>query len=279
MKRSVETANIRASFDVRTGSLIELYSKKSQWNIIKRERLGQSWKMMIPLFEKRNNNPFGHAQIKKPACTFTDQSIAFKWSTIVSEFGGGHNVTITTKCQAVGQQLVFSMNIVNQDTFVIENVYYPYIGDLHRPEKSNKLQFMHGAYSGMREYEMYPRFPNPVGTHSVDFPTLPVSPSFCNPPMYPFGLVCDDQNNGLYMGIAQRRMGATTWHAEALPGWRSSNEFKLFEEDTFEGKDVYTRFSVGHLPFVQPGETFDLLSFGMEAYQGDWTHGMNALGC
>lgn len=275
MKKTVETTNIRASFDVETGSLIELYSKISHWNIIKRERLGQSWKVMIPLFEKRNNNALSIAQPKKPECTYTDQAIEFKWSTIVSEFGGEHNVTIITKCQAIGQQLVFSMNIVNHDTVVIENVYYPYIGDLHRPEKSNKLQFMHGSYSGMRECEMYPRFPNPVGTHSVDFPTLTVSPAFANPPMYPFGLICDEQKNGLYIGIAERRIEAATWHAEALPGWRSSNEFKLFEEDTFEGKDVYTRFSVGHLPFIQPGETFDLLSFGIEAYQGDWTNGVD----
>jgi hypothetical protein len=275
MKKSIETTNLRASFDTETGSLIELYSKVSQWDIIKREKLGQSWKMMIPLHEKRNNNALNNAQPVKPECISTDKSIEFKWSSVVSEFGGEHDVTIITKCEAVGQQLVFGMNIANHDYVVIENVYYPYLGDLYRPDHCGKLQFMHGSYSGMKEYEMYPRFPNPVGTHSVDFPTLTVGASAANPPMYPFGLICDDKENGLYIGIAERRIEAVTWHAEALPGWRSSNEFKLFEEDTFEGKDVHTRFSVGHLPYVQPGETFNLLSFGMEAYLGDWTHGVD----
>jgi len=39
------------------------------------------------------------------------------------------------------------------------------------------------------------------------------------------------------------------------------------------GQDVFYRFGMGHLPFVAPGEAFDVLPMALEAYKGDWAEG------
>ena len=75
------------------------------------------------------------------------------------------------------------------------------------------MKFEHGSYIAMKTYSMYPIFPNCQGTHSVDYPTLCVE-DHINPPMNPFGLISDNNGNGLYLGVAERRMEAATWHAE-----------------------------------------------------------------
>lgn len=266
----LETKSLVLKFNESNGSLIGIYSKCSDWHVMNREHLGLSWRLMLPLEGKRNNNAWGHQQKEAPICEYDDKHVKFTWGHIHSEFGGKHHITITTICEIVDDQAVFKMNIKNDDRVSVENVYYPYIGDLHRPKDCKKFEFMHGGYTGMKTYEMYPTFTNPIGTHSVDYPTLTVSNNHSNPPMYPYGLAADENGNGLYIGIAEKSIQAAAWHAEAHPGWENSNDFRVFHEDYAFGKDVFTRFAVGHLPFVTPGTEFDLLSFGLEGYKGDW---------
>lgn len=268
----LETSRIRLDFDSSNGSLVGIYSKLSQWNVIKRPYLGLSWRLMIPLEGRRNNNAWGHLQPIPPKCTCTDHSISFEWEEITSEYGGRHEIAVRTVCCIEHDQPVFHMQIDNRDCHVVENVYYPYIGDLYRPEGCKNFYFEHGAYCDMKRYEMYPTFPNQAGTHSTDYPTLCVE-DHINPPMNPFGLISDDNGNGFYLGVAERRMETVTWYGEYLPGWSNSDDFRVFDEDCIGDKDCYIRFAVGHLPFVAPGTQFDLLPFSMDCYQGNWNVG------
>lgn len=269
---NLETTSLVLGFNKANGSLENVYSKVSDWYILNRPQLALSWRLMIPIDQKRNNNAWGHEQKKAPIYTVTENSVTFVWDKITSEFGNEHDITITTVCEIEHDQAVFKMNIKNNSEVFVENVYYPYLGDLHRPEGCAEFSFQHGAYTGMKRYELYPKFPNPVGTHSVDFPTLSVE-DHINPPMYPFGLVSDEKGNGLYFGITERRIEAVSWHAEYHPGWRNSNDFRVFDEDYFGNKDIYTRFAVGHLPFVAPKNEFNLLPFGIKGYKGNWNVG------
>ncbi len=269
---SLETTNLRLEFDRESGSLRRLYSKVSDWDIIQRPHLAQSWRMMLPLENKRNNEAWGSEQKEPPKCQYDGARISFTWDRITSRSGITHPIRVQTTCKIEKDQAVFLMRIENRDSCIIENVFYPYIGDLHRPHGCERFSFQHGNYISMREYEMYPTFENQHGTHSVDYPTI-CPEDHMTPPMNPFGLISDNNGNGLYIGVASRRLEAATWHAEYLPGWCDSNAFRTFDGDQFEGKDVYIRFAVGHLPFVAPHTEFELLPFSMEAYQGSWYTG------
>lgn len=266
---SLETSNLRLDFNQENGALVGLYSKLSNWNIIKRAKLAQSWRIMIPLENRRNNEAWGSQQNTVPICKYNSQKVSFTWNTIRSQFGGEYNISIVTTCEIENDQAVFRMHIDNHDCCMVENVFYPYIGDLYRPTGCQRFSFQHGGYCGMTEYEIYPIFPNCHGTHSVDYPTI-CPEDFVTPPMNPFGLISDNNGNGLYIGIAERRMEAATWHAEYLPGWCDSNSSRTSDGDSIGGKDAHIRFAVGHLPFVAPNTSFDLLPFSMEAYVGNW---------
>jgi len=271
---NLETKTLTLSFDETTGSLISVYAKPSAWFVLKRAHLGLSWRFMLPLDGKRNNNAWGHLQKTEPICTCTDTSVKFHWPQIDSEFGGTHNIAVTTECRIVDDQAVFYMHIDNQDSVFVENVFYPYLGDLYRPDGARSFRWYKGGYFNTNDTEIWPTFPNYPGTHSVETPTI-YSHGADGPPFNPFCLFADEKGNGFYLGAAERRVEATIWHGEALPGWRNSNDYRLFTEDSFEGKDVFARFCVGHLPFVAPGTSFDVLPFGMEAYTGSWADGTN----
>jgi hypothetical protein len=58
----LETNSLVISFDESNGSLISLHSKLSNWPILDREQLGLSWRLMLPLEGRRNNNAWGHLQ-------------------------------------------------------------------------------------------------------------------------------------------------------------------------------------------------------------------------
>ncbi len=268
----IETENLRLEFDGENGSLTGIFSKKSNWNVIKRPHLGLSWRMMIPVEGRRNNEAWGHEQEKAPLCESGEDFVKFTWEEISSRFGGTHLIKVETECRIENGQPIFRMHIDNKSSHMVENVYYPYIGDLYRPNNARKFKFEHGSYCGMKEYELYPLFPNCAGTHSVDYPTLCVE-DHINPPMNPFGLISDDCGNGLYLGVAERRIEPVTWHGEYLPGWANSNDFRVFEQDKVGDKDTYVRFAVGHLPFVMPGTEFELLPFAMDSYKGKWSVG------
>ena len=269
---TLETASMRLAFDEGSGSLVSVYSKVSDWYVLNREHLALSWRMMVPLEGKRNNNAWGHLQTLAPVCTRGADFIRFHWAQAETEFGGVLPIEVTTECRIKDGQAVFSMHIENRSDMFVENVYYPYLGDLHRPAAAEAFEWHHGRYSRMESTPLWPSFPNFPGTHSVDVPTV-YGAGADGPPYNPFCLFADECGNGLYIGAAERRIESAIWHLEAHPGWRNAMDDRLFTEDTADGKDVFVRFAVGHVPFVAPGASFDMLPFGMEAYKGGWAEG------
>ncbi len=263
----LENGNTALTFD-QNGSLAGVYSKVSDWHILDRQQLALSWRLMLPLDGRRNNNAWGHMQ-KQPRCEQSQDKLVFTWDKIASEYGGEHDISVTTTCEIVVEQAIFSMKIANNADCVVENVYYPYLGDLHRPIDCAEFGFSHGNYCAMQTHSLYPTFHNYPGTHGTDYPTMCVE-GYINPPMYPFGVAADEKGNSLYFGVTQRRLEAVTWHAELHPGWINALDFRAIDEDSFDGLDVFTRFTVGHLPFVMPKSEFELLPFAMQCYVGDW---------
>ena len=270
----LETPTLKLAFDADTGSLVSIYSKVSDWYVFNRPNLALSWRLMLPLEAegRRNNNAWGNLQTKAPVCETGADFVRFHWASIQSEFGGTHNIAVTTECVLEHDQAVFKMHLENNDKVFVENVYYPYIGDLHRPQDAKKFEFIHGGYFATRSSELWPHFQNSCGTHSVDYPTLAIEGD-SNPPMYPFALAADDAGNGICFAMAERRMETATWYIEAMPGHRTSIDSRLFDADTEGNHEVQARFCLGHLPFVAPGHSFDVLPLSMDAYQGEWAVG------
>lgn len=84
----LETESLRLSFHETTGALIHLESKKTGWVIHRREELGLSWRMLIPVNEEMRNNPvYGEQQILSRVLQ-KEKEITFVWEKIQSQAGG-----------------------------------------------------------------------------------------------------------------------------------------------------------------------------------------------
>jgi len=265
----LESNTLKLTFDTGTGSLVGVYSKVSDWKLLDRPWLGLSFRLMLPLEGRRNNNVWGHEQ-GKPDCNICENKIEFAWKKVHSEHGGEHNISILTTCEIVGEQAVFRMHIDNNDTVTVENVYYPYFGDMHRPNGCSEYSFCYGGYAHLEKFTLFPTFANMKGYWGVEVPTIMPSMSRYNPPLFPIGIFEDDQHNGFYISSADNRIECASWQAELHPGNSDSVGRITPSEDTLGGKDVFIRFAATHMPFVLPGKSFDLIPFGIEAYKGDW---------
>jgi hypothetical protein len=167
------------------------------------------------------------------------------------------------------------MKIYKNDFVFVENVYYPYLGDIRRPKDCKKLALMRSGYCEMNEYSLYPTFPNIRGYYGDDFPAI-LPGSITTPPLHPFALIEDNNGNGLYIGVTERRIEATTLMAELHPGYLEAMTNRVPDDDTIGKWDVFTHFSPVHFPYIVPGSSFETLPFGLEAYKGNWNTG---IGC
>jgi len=266
----LETQDLRLTFDD-MGSLIEVYSKPSDWYLLNRAHLGLSFRMMLPLEGRRNNNVWGHKQKKPPSCRSSKDSVEFTWDTVESEYGGVHNIKVRSLCEIVGGRAIFRMNIDNGDSVMVENVYYPYFGDMHRPAGCTNYNFMAGDFGNLEHYSLFPTFPNMRGYYGVETPVIiPMAIRYGTPPMHPIGIFADNSDNGFYISVAENRMECLNWQIELHPGYENSADQRVPEADTIDGKDVSIRFGVTHIPYIAPGQTFDVLPFGIQAYCGNW---------
>ncbi len=132
----LESSTLKIEFDCHSGSLVSIYSKISDWYVFNRPQLTLSWRIMLPLKGRRNNNAWGHLQKTPPVCESGNGFVRFNWPRLESEFGGIHDISVSTECRIKENQAVFSMHIKNEDKAFVENVFYPYIGDLHRPAEA-----------------------------------------------------------------------------------------------------------------------------------------------
>lgn len=83
----LETKNLQLVFNEENGSLVSIYSTQSDWQVIKRPTLGLSWRIMVPIEGKRNNEAWGHEQETKPTCESGTDFVRFSWDKVKTRFG------------------------------------------------------------------------------------------------------------------------------------------------------------------------------------------------
>jgi hypothetical protein len=128
------------------------------------------------------------------------------------------------------------------------------------------------GYSGPNNMELWPQMLNRRGYFGVDFPTVMGGYQGTTAPMNPFSLLRTEEK-GLYVGI-----DASSWEfvgpmAELLPGHDRSIDSRVPDNDRIGQHEVYTRFGMVHMPYIQPGETRSLTPVAIAPYKGTWHTG------
>jgi hypothetical protein len=258
---------IRVAIDRRTGAIARLESAETGWRVQDRPELAAGFRLLIPLPGRRNNLARGEQQEAPEIQQASQSEIVLSWRQVRSEHGGSHQIGVTQRIRVDGRQLLFETTIDNQSDRVVENVWAPCLGDLRPPAPDDELHSFCCSYGTAAQLEMWPNFENTCGYWGVDYPTQMASrgPMAGVLPVSPFMLVLARQQ-GLYLGVAERRYDLVSWHAELVPGY---GDAMLGGADP----DATIRFSTVHLPFIPPGATRTLTPIAVELFQGDWHTG------
>lgn len=271
---SLENTNLRLTFSGENGSLIQATAVKTVWEILSRPHLGLSFRLLVPLPERRNNQVYGEKQQHVSIQIGEDgKSAVFSWDGLESEYGGFLDIKLQLTVKMTEDKAIFSARVENHSPYTVENVYYPYLGDVQPPDRSEEFYRFLPAYGRGDKRSLWPKFENQCPYHGADYPTQiegwhPASGT----PMVPFTLL-QGEYQGLYAGIYQPSPEFITWSAELRPGYSNSINARVPEELYIGGKEVSTRFAAIHIPYILPGETRSLPPVALQAYEGGWQAG------
>lgn len=271
---TLRAQGLRLSFSAETGALCGLTAEDTGWSILRRPALGLSFRLLVPLSEELRNNPVYGEKQTLTACTQGDGWLQFRWEKVVSERGGALDITVTIRVCVEGAQAVWYTTIENNSPYVVESVYSPYLGDVTRPDGAAWLKAFIYSYATADEWNLWPRFDNHVGYYGVDFPTQTGHHTNSSPPMAPYFLL-RSENQGLYLGVKEKRADVVAWHTELRPGYGSSINAQVPTVDTIAGKAVHTRCAAIHMPYLQPGTAADLTPVALQVFEGGWQQGVD----
>ena len=249
---------------------MRLTAPETGWKIFDRPSLGLSFRLLVPLAEDRRNNPvYGEKQPLSTLKVSADgRRAVFTWDGVNSEVGGRLPIRLTLEVKLTECEAVFSMTVENHSSYVVENVYCPYLGDVQHPPREKWFKTTIFSYATVNESRLWPHYDNLRGYFGVDYP-IQIHPGT---PVAPFFLL-RGENQGLYAGVHDPSAELVAWHTELRPGYGSSIDHRVPETIKIAGKDVATRFAAVHVPYIQPGETRILTPIALQAYRGDWQAG------
>ncbi len=168
-QKTLENDDIRAVFNLENGSLISFQNKKTKWNIIPEEKSGRSFEMFLNLKDKGSCFTDGLNQAK-PEVKTTPNSITFIWNSIKSDrVGQPLDITFTGTVTLTDEGLVYTGDVKNNSEYMVEQLAWPFIGEISVPEKNDRLFFQHMNYTKLDKRELYPQ----VGGSYTGWSNLP----------------------------------------------------------------------------------------------------------
>ena len=262
---TLENDDVRVSIDSRTGAMAGFAD--GEWEIQARPELGLSFRLLLPLSERRNNSVIGLDQ-EPPQIETSDSSITLRWPRVRSEYGGDHEIGVTQSVRLTERRIVFGLTIDNRSEFTVENAWYPCLGDVRPPVAGESLRTFTGFYGTALQTSVLPTFDNNAGYWGVDVPSQIGGQEIGRAgivPVSPFMLLLAN-GRGVYVGVAEQRWDVVAWWLELRPGYGDSLHRRAAD-------DAAVQLAAAHAPFVAPGEKCELTPIAVEPFIGDWHDG------
>ncbi|GHS91435.1 hypothetical protein FACS1894174_01280 [Bacteroidia bacterium] len=258
----LENENLIAVFNPSNGSLIELKNKKTNWDVAYREKLGQSFEMLIPLAERRFHNVRGTDQTTPEIISYKD-SIVFIWKSLKSKVTDQiFNIEFRGTIALDKNGLKYGGQVINNSGYTIEYVAWPYFGEVGVPDKTKNMVFQ----SRNSTRNLFPAFFSEYGYWGVEYPTTSRLL-----PEESFLLIRNDEQ-GLYVSSEQtvpEEMVIATF--ELIPGYEINNKNPL--GNVMDGQEVRIQFKANHVIYAHDKSTVTLSPMNIIFYEGSWHKG------
>jgi hypothetical protein len=271
----LEDATLKAVFDKKTGRLVSLISKKTNWQIQGRGYLSRSFRMAVPMPGRKDNCVYGERQVLRKVELFKDnKKIVFTWNKLQSDCGQELDIEFKGIIELTQDGLQFSAGITNKSSFTVEAVYWPYLGDVKAPWQQKMLNWMNFDYGGgLNTGPIYPNFRNHKGYYGVDYPIQTFNTQYSH-----FGILGND-TEGMYVGYKDTTdQQLINFTFELKPGYEYAESMDwgtVPQGDSISGKPVHIEYSCVHFAYANPNETVELKPVILQPYVGDWHNGAN----
>lgn len=255
----LENSNIKAVFDNK-GSLIQLTNKSTNWDIIYRKELGQSFEMLIPIEQRRFHNITGKEQTVPQIDAHRDR-ITFIWSNLKSKHLNKElDITFAGTIQLTDNGLIYSGKVTNNSQYTVEYISWPYWGEVSNPDKKQRM-----VYQGRNHIkELSPFFSEECGYWGVDYPT-----QINSLPEDAFMLIRND-TQGIYIHSDQNRPTEMVLGSfELIPGYDILNP----EKETLDGQLARIQFKANHVTYTSPNTSYSCIPLNINLYEGSWHKG------
>ncbi len=266
----LEDRDLLVTFDRESGALTRMERKSAQWTIQRRPALGASFRLLVPLPNRRTNFVLGSKQRATSVEKISDRQVRLQWKNLVSDHGGVLPITFTATVSLNNGTLTFDSALNNDSDFSVETVDYPYFGDLNPPMPDTPMQTEHLWVGALTGDEIYPRFGNQLGYWGVRFPTKTI-----NSNQSQMCLIQTPQP-GIYIGVqdpAIRYLLQFTF--EQHPGVVDWVDNFVPRQDEISNLPVHLEFRTCHFVFAHPHSKFTLAPVVVTPYNGDWHAGLD----
>jgi hypothetical protein len=256
------------AFDSVSGALTRLEHKPSHWTVQRRPALGASFRMLVPIPDRRANFVLGLIQKAASVQKISERQVRIVWKDLASEHGGVLPITLTATVTLANGKLTFDSTLENRSNCTVETVDYPYFGDLNPPTSSSTVAARTMWYGNLGADEIHPNFGNEKGYWGVDFPIKTFGSHHSN-----FCLI-QAETEGLYVELSDPTLPYyTEFTFEQHPG--VVHGAVVPKADEFSGFPVHQEFRICHFVFAESNSTRTLAPIVMRGYQGDWHAGVD----
>jgi Domain of unknown function (DUF6259) len=275
----LENASYILEVSPETGALVRLCDKAGGVELLAHGRLGESFRILLPLPEFEANYILGTEQ-RLSGADVTEDALALRWDGPLQSSEGQFDVDVEVHITFVGEGIEFQTTVRNRTPHALAEVWHAGLGGLmgiggregtrtilpsSRAPGTEWLfrQFPEsmgvGGGGGLRFPEYYTRYPL-----ELNMPWLDISNS--------------EVGCGLYYGCHDVEPRVSTLRFEMHPGlarnrlsgnWPSDREMEATADRYTPGLVVHWV----HLPYTPPGETFVGPPVVVQSHAGDWHAG------
>jgi len=273
---TLEDHVVLIAFDSHSGALTRFDDKATHWEVERRPKLGDSFRLFAPLPNRRWNPVLGSKQTATAVKKLSDHEILLQWKNLVSENGGVLPLTLTADVTLTNGVLTFDAILENDSSLMVETIDYPYFGDISPPSRQSTNMAVwtmpHTNSDILVSDEIYSHFHNEKGYWGVFWPTKIFEAS-----RSPFCLI-QAPGKGIYVGVGGVSSAYRLQYTfEQHPGLMSSITEMVPPADEISGIPVHLEFRMCHLIFQKPHSVMKLAPVVVRCYQGDQHTGSDLL--
>ena len=255
-----DNGSMNAALDLEDGRLIGLGSNVTGWSVISDARSGCSLEMVFK-FPDGKRKGVDASSLKNPKVKVKGNAVTFVWDRLT--VGGKKiNVTFEGSVEMTPDGLIYAGKVKNGTDAVIEQLTWPFIGEVTIPDDTGRMLFQYMNYTKFSTDELYPREAG-VG--------------WSNLPEHAFTLVHNGKE-GLYLSSMDNEFEEyIRCQYEVIPTFRYASYIgqSLSKAGNGERKLMKPRIKAARMLYLQPKSSCVLVPFTFTTYKGDWHKGVD----